>query len=63
MGGLRVLRYIKTESIQRFVFSGSDVWLNKNERAILDKWWDVVLISAVSNLGLSWFDNMVFGFR
>ena len=60
VAGLRVLRVIEAESIQHFVFSGSDAQLDTDELLLLDDWWNVTVLSAVSNLELSWYDNMVF---
>ena len=60
VAGLRVLRDVETETIQHFVFSGADAMLDTEERLLLDDWWNITLLSAVSNLNLNWFDNMVF---
>lgn len=60
VAGLRVLRNVETASIQHFVFSGSDAELDTDELLLLDDWWNVSLLSAVSNLHLGWYDNMVF---
>eukprot|EP01084_Bolivina_argentea_P079887 144795_1 len=60
VSGLRVLRKIETSSIQHFVFSGADASLDADELLLLDDWWNVTVLSAVSNLKLSWYDNMVF---
>merc|ERR1712039_335496 len=60
VAGLRVLRKVETESIQHFVFSGADASLDTDELILMDKWWDITLLSAVSNLHLGWYDNMVF---
>ena len=60
VAGLRVLRNVEAASIQHFVFSGSDASLDKDELILLDKWWNVTILSAVSNLNLGWYDNMVF---
>merc|ERR1712048_422608 len=60
VAGLRVLRKVETASIQHFVFSGSDATLDTQELLLLDNWWNVTLLSAVSNLKLNWYDNMVF---
>lgn len=60
VAGLRILRNVETESIQHFVFSGADALLDTDELILLNKWWDVTLLSAVSTLNLGWYDNMVF---
>ena len=60
VAGLRVLRKVETASIQHFVFSGADATLNTEELLLLDKWWNVTLLSAVANLKLNWYDQMVF---
>eukprot|EP01083_Nonionella_stella_P026846 73923_1 len=60
VAGLRVLRNVETASIQHFVFSGADASLDADELLLLDDWWNVTVLSAVSNLRLGWYDNMVF---
>jgi len=60
VAGLRVLRKVETASIQHFVFSGADATLDTEELLLLENWWNVTLLSAVSNLKLNWYDNMVF---
>ena len=60
VAGLRVLRNVETSSIQHFVFSGADAELDTDELLLLDDWWNVSVLSAVSNLHLGWYDNMVF---
>ena len=60
VAGLRVLRDIETATIQHFVFSGADATLDTRELLLLDDWWNITLLSAVSNLNLNWFDNTVF---
>ena len=62
VAGLRLLRKVETETIQHFVFSGADASLDTEELLLLDDWWNITLISAVSNLQLNLFDNMVFWF-
>jgi len=60
VAGLRVLRNIEKQSIQHFVFSGHDAELDTDELLLLDKWWNVTVLSAVSSLQLGLIDNMVF---
>ena len=54
------MRNVETSSIQHFVFSGADAELDTDELLLLDDWWNVSVLSAVSNLHLGWYDNMVF---
>eukprot|EP01084_Bolivina_argentea_P213925 363241_1 len=60
VSGLRVLRNIEKQCLQRFVFGGSCGSLDMDQLLILDDWWKVTLLSAVSNLHLHWYDDMVF---
>ena len=60
IAGLRVLQVVEISTIQHFVFSGSNASLDTEELLLLDDWWNITLLSAVSNLQLNWFDNMVF---
>ena len=60
VAGLRVLREVEVEALQHFVFSGADATLDFDELLLLDDWWNITVLSAVSNLHLNWFDNMVF---
>jgi len=63
VAGLRVLRNIETASIQHFVFSGADASLDTDELLLLDDWWNICVLAAVSNLHLGWYDNMVFWYN
>ena len=60
IAGLRVLQVVEISTIQHFVFSGANASLDTEELLLLDDWWNITLLSAVSNLQLNWFDNMVF---
>ena len=60
VAGLRVLKKVETASIQHFVFSGADATLDTQELLLLENWWNVTVLSAVANLKLNWYDNMVF---
>jgi hypothetical protein len=63
VAGIRIIRKIKSESVQHFVFSGHDAILTTHELILLDKWWNVTILSAVSNLHLNAFDCMVFWYN
>jgi len=60
VAGLRVLRNVEAASIQHFVFSGADATMDTDELLLIDNWWNITVLSAVSNLKMSSFDNMVF---
>jgi hypothetical protein len=62
IAGLRVLMYVEQDAILHFAFSGADALMDSEEVALMKTWWKITICSAVSNLKLSWFDNIVFWF-
>ena len=63
VSGIRVIKDIQIESLQHFVFSGSDASLGTNELLLQSKWWDSTIVSAVSNLNFSTYELIVFWYQ
>merc|ERR1719300_1477880 len=60
ISGMAVFDEERTDAIQHFIFSGKDCNLSHHDREYLDQWWNVCMLSVLSNLGCCSFDNMVF---
>ena len=63
VSGIRVIKDIQVESLQHFVFSGSDASFSEHELLLQSKWWDSTMVNAVSNLNFSTYELIIFWYQ
>mmetsp|Transcript_33428 Transcript_33428/g.53545 ORF Transcript_33428/g.53545 Transcript_33428/m.53545 type:complete len:470 (+) Transcript_33428:20-1429(+) len=64
VAGIRKVREIEIDALQHFIFSGSDAVLSRQERTLLNCWWNLTIVSCVANICDAYrfpiYDSMVF---
>jgi len=67
VAGIRKVRYIEIDSLQHFIFSGSDIKMDATENLLLEWWWNYTMVSVLANICSEFkypvFDSIIFWYN
>ena len=61
--GMRILANVERDAMQQFVFAGNNGLYDRYDLTLVNGWWDVLLTSVFTNIGLTTFELMVLWFK